>query len=148
MNVRKLESPEAMMALGAEFAATARAGNVFALVGNLGAGKTHWTKGFVAAIDSAAAVTSPTFAIVNEYRCGEHPVFHFDFHRLKSAGELLALGWDEYLDEGGIVICEWADLFPELMPEKTCWLEITHQPDGSRLLRLIQKPSETPDGTR
>jgi tRNA threonylcarbamoyladenosine biosynthesis protein TsaE len=148
MNARKLESPEAMMALGAEYAATARAGDVYALVGNLGAGKTHWTKGFVGAIDPSASVTSPTFAIVNEHRGGAHPIFHFDFHRLKSAGELLALGWDEYLDEGGIVICEWADLFPELLPEVTCWLEISHQPEGSRLLRLIPKPSETPDATR
>lgn len=133
-------TPEAMMSLGANFAAQAGAGDVFALVGNLGAGKTHWTKGFVAAIDQQAAVTSPTFAIVNEYRGGQSPVFHFDFHRLKSAEELIALGWDEYLDEGGIVICEWADLFPELLPEPAIWLEITHQPDGSRLLRRIPKP--------
>lgn len=134
-------TPEAMMTLGAEFASRAGAGDVFALVGELGAGKTHWTKGFVAAIDPQAGVTSPTFAIVNEYRGGAHPVFHFDFHRLKSADELIALGWDEYLDEGGIVICEWADLFPDLMPENTCWLEIIHQPDGSRkLLRTPGKP--------
>jgi tRNA threonylcarbamoyladenosine biosynthesis protein TsaE len=139
----KPHTPEAMMALGADFAAAACTGDVFALVGNLGAGKTHWTKGFVATIDPQASVTSPTFAIVNEYRGGQLPVFHFDFHRLKSAGELIALGWDEYLDEGGIVICEWADLFPGLMPENTCWLEITHQPDGSRLLRRIGKPGCT-----
>jgi tRNA threonylcarbamoyladenosine biosynthesis protein TsaE len=141
MNTRRLESPEAMMALGADFAAKAGSGDVFALVGNLGAGKTHWTKGFVAAIDPAAAVTSPTFAIVNEYRGGERPVFHFDFHRLKSAEELIALGWDEYLDENGIVICEWADLFPAIMPDGTEWLEICHQADGTRILRGIEKPS-------
>jgi tRNA threonylcarbamoyladenosine biosynthesis protein TsaE len=141
MKTLRLESPEAMMALGAEFAAKAGSGDVFALVGNLGAGKTHWTKGFVAAIDPSSAVTSPTFAIVNEYRGGERPVFHFDFHRLKSADELIALGWDEYLDEGGIVICEWADLFPALMPDQTEWLEISHQADGSRSLRHIAKPS-------
>ncbi len=141
MNPRRLESPEAMMALGAEFAANAGAGDVFALVGNLGAGKTHWTKGFVAAIDPAAAVTSPTFAIVNEYRGGMRPVFHFDFHRLKSAEELIALGWDEYLDEAGIVICEWADRFPALLPAQTEWLEISHGDDGSRLLRRIEIPS-------
>lgn len=141
MNPRILESPEAMMALGADFAAKAVPGDVFALVGNLGAGKTHWTKGFVAAIDPTAAVTSPTFAIVNEHRGGELPVFHFDFHRLKSAGELIAIGWDEYLDENGIVICEWADLFPEIMPDCAEWLEICHQADGSRMLRGIGKPS-------
>jgi tRNA threonylcarbamoyladenosine biosynthesis protein TsaE len=136
----RLESPEAMMALGAEFAAKAGSGDVFALVGNLGAGKTHWTKGFMAAIDPAAAVTSPTFAIVNEYRGGTRPVFHFDFHRLKSADELIALGWDEYLDEGGITICEWADLFPELLPDRAEWLEISHDSDGTRELRSIGRP--------
>lgn len=141
MKSHRLESPEAMMALGAEFAAKAGAGDAFALVGNLGAGKTHWTKGFVAAIDPDAAVTSPTFAIVNEYRSGNRPVFHFDFHRLKSADELVGLGWDEYLDEGGIIICEWADLFPMLMPEHTEWLEISHQSDGSRGLRRIERPT-------
>ena len=141
MKQHRLDSPESMMALGAEFAAQAGAGDVFALVGNLGAGKTHWTKGFVAAIDPDASVTSPTFAIVNEYRGGTHPVFHFDFHRLKSADELIALGWDEYLDEGGIMICEWAELFPMLMPEHTVWLEISHQHDGSRGLCLIKRPS-------
>lgn len=140
MSPRQLNSPEAMMALGSEFASKARSGDVFALVGNLGAGKTHWTKGFVAAIDPTAAVTSPTFAIVNEYRGGKDAVLHFDFHRLKSADELIALGWDEYLDEGAIVICEWADLFPEIMPKGTFWLEITHQPNGSRLLCQIEKP--------
>lgn len=138
----RLDSPEAMMAMGARFAAKARAGDIFALVGNLGAGKTHWTKGFVAAIDPGAAVTSPTFSIVNEYRGGRLPVFHFDFHRLKSADELIALGWDEYLDEGGILVCEWADLFPQLMPEETSWLEISHQPDGSRKLSHIGHPAD------
>lgn len=141
MKPHRLNSPEAMMALGAEFATEAAAGDVFALVGNLGAGKTHWAKGFIAAIDPRAAVTSPTFAIVNEYRSGKNPVFHFDFHRLKSADELIALGWDEYLDEDGIMICEWADLFPMLMPEHTQWLEINHQADGSRELHRIEKPA-------
>lgn len=128
------------MALGADFAAKASPGTVFALVGNLGAGKTQWTKGFVSIIDPAADVTSPTFAIVNEYRGGEYPVFHFDFHRLETADELIALGWDEYLDENGIVICEWANLFPAIMPDLAEWLEICHQPDGSRMLRGIEKP--------
>ncbi len=140
MNQQIVSSAEGMMELGAEFAATSGAGCVYGLVGTLGTGKTHWSKGFVHGIDPSATVTSPTFGIVNEYRGGKHPVFHFDFYRLKSAEELLALGWDEYLDEGGITICEWADLFPQLMPDETVWLEITHQPDGSRLLSRSAKP--------
>lgn len=131
-----LQDANATMSIGACFAKKAGVGDVFALVGSLGAGKTHWTKGFVSVLSPKADVTSPTFGIVNEYKDGELPIFHFDFYRLKSAEELIALGWDEYLDENGVVICEWADLFPELMPVHTQWLEFSHQPDGTRTLKI------------
>jgi tRNA threonylcarbamoyladenosine biosynthesis protein TsaE len=126
------ESPEAMKLLGRAAAAEARAGAVIALVGGLGAGKTHWTKGFVAGLGSTASVTSPTFGLVHEYSDGRLPVFHFDFYRLESAAELLALGWDEYLDQDGVVIAEWGDKFPELLPADTRWLEFSVEKDGSR----------------
>ncbi|MFN7343013.1 MAG: tRNA (adenosine(37)-N6)-threonylcarbamoyltransferase complex ATPase subunit type 1 TsaE, partial [bacterium] len=71
-------SPKAMMDLGAEFAAQAKPGDVFALVGNLGSGKTHWTKGFLKQLQPETAVTSPTFSIVNSYANGVSPVHHFD----------------------------------------------------------------------
>lgn len=134
-------SAEETMELGRQYARNARSGDVFGLVGTLGTGKTHWTKGFLGVVNPRATVSSPTFSIVNEYRGGLHTVFHFDFYRLKSADELLSLGWDEYLDEGGITICEWADLFPDLMPKNTVWLEITHMPDGSRKLARVEKPT-------
>lgn len=121
-----------MFALGGETARHTRPGAVIALVGGLGAGKTHWTKGFVAALRGDEPVTSPTFPLVHEYRSGNLPVFHFDFYRVESAGELIALGWDEYLDEGGIVIAEWADKFPEIMPPETLWLRFSVEPDGAR----------------
>jgi tRNA threonylcarbamoyladenosine biosynthesis protein TsaE len=125
-------SPEAMESLGRAAAAAARAGTVIALVGGLGAGKTHWTKGFVAGIGSTASVTSPTFGLVHEYSDGRLPVFHLDFYRLGSAAELLALGWDEYLDQDGVVIAEWGDKFPDLLPLGTRWLEFIVETDGSR----------------
>ena len=131
-----------MSELGKEMASAASTGDVFGLIGSLGSGKTHWSKGFVAAIDAGANVTSPTFSIVNEYRGGVFPLFHFDFYRLKSADELIALGWDEYLDEAGIVICEWANMFPELMPDNTTWLEILHSGEGNRMLRRINDPAD------
>jgi tRNA threonylcarbamoyladenosine biosynthesis protein TsaE len=130
-------SPEAMMDLGAEFAAQAKPGDVFALVGNLGSGKTHWTKGFLKQLQPETAVTSPTFSIVNSYTHGTSPVHHFDFYRLKSANELIDLGWDEYLDDHSILICEWADMFPELFPEHTQWLEFSHQDGDERQVRRI-----------
>lgn len=132
-------SPQAMMDLGAEFAAQAKPGDVFALVGNLGSGKTHWTKGFLKQLQPETAVTSPTFSIVNSYTNGASPVHHFDFYRLKSANELIDLGWDEYLESDTIVICEWADLFPELFPEHTQWLEFFHLEGDHRRIETIQK---------
>ena len=128
------KSPEAMEALGRAAATEVKAGAVIALVGGLGAGKTHWTKGFVAGIGSAASVTSPTFGLVHEYVDGRLPVFHFDFYRLDSAAELIALGWDDYLDQAGVVIAEWGDKFPELLPAETQWWDFTLEPDGSRTL--------------
>lgn len=137
-----VSSAEQMMQIGADYADKAKAGDVFGIVGTLGAGKTHWTKGFMKSIDPSVSVSSPTFSIVNEYRGGSHPVYHFDFYRLKSSDELLSLGWDEYLDENGITICEWADLFPSLMPDHTTWLEIYHVPDGSRKIAVTEKPTQ------
>jgi tRNA threonylcarbamoyladenosine biosynthesis protein TsaE len=131
----RAESPEAMEALGREAAKTAGPGSVIALTGGLGAGKTHWTKGFVAGIGSAADVTSPTFGLLHEYPGGRLPVFHLDFYRLESAAELVALGWDELLEEDGVVIAEWADKFPELLPAHAGWVNLTVEPDGSRTLR-------------
>lgn len=142
MTAHTVSTPEEMVALGAHFATEAKPGDVFGLVGTLGAGKTHWTKGFVAALDPQASVTSPTFSIVNEHRGTKTPLFHFDFYRLTTAAELIALGWDEYLDENGIIICEWADLFPDLMPENTTWLEIIHLPEGGRALTRIGTPQQ------
>jgi tRNA threonylcarbamoyladenosine biosynthesis protein TsaE len=132
----RVASVEEMVAMGRLAAAGVEPGTVIALIGGLGAGKTHWTKGFVAAMGAPAEVTSPTFSLVNEYRGGTLPVFHFDFYRLESAAELVALGWDEYLDEGGVVIAEWADKFPELLPPDTLRLEFTVAADGSRTVTV------------
>lgn len=129
------ESPEKMEALGSAAAAVVTRGSVIALVGGLGAGKTHWTKGFVAGLGSAAEVTSPTFGLVHEYSGGKLEVFHFDFYRLDAAEELIALGWDEYLEADGVIIAEWGDKFPQLLPADATWLHFTIEPDGSRSIR-------------
>jgi tRNA threonylcarbamoyladenosine biosynthesis protein TsaE len=128
-------TPEAMAELGRAAAAHVRPGSVIALVGGLGAGKTQWTKGFMLGMGSSAEVTSPTFGLAHEYPGGTLPVFHLDFYRLESARELVALGWDEYLDAGGVVIAEWGDKFPELLPPCTRWLVFSIEADGSRTVR-------------
>lgn len=125
---------EEMEMLGRAAAAETAVGSVIALVGGLGAGKTHWTKGFVAGIGSPAEVTSPTFGLVHEYHGGRLPVVHMDFYRIDSSNELIALGWDEYLEGSGVVIAEWADKFPEVLPAHTRWLSFQIEPDGSRVL--------------
>jgi tRNA threonylcarbamoyladenosine biosynthesis protein TsaE len=128
------ESPEAMEALGREAADLVRPGTVIALVGGLGAGKTHWTKGFVAGLGSSAAVTSPTFGLLHEYHGGRIPVFHLDFYRLESEAELIALGWDELLEEDSVIIAEWGDKFPTLLPPETVWLHFSVTSNGGRVL--------------
>lgn len=133
----RAESPEAMENLGRQMAKTTCSGTVIGLVGGLGAGKTHWTKGFVAESGSRAEVTSPTFGLVHEYPGGPFPVLHLDFYRLESAAELVALGWDELLDQDGVIIAEWADKFPEMLPQGTIWLHFTVEPDGSRTVRRL-----------
>ena len=131
----RADSPAAMEALGREAAGAAGPGTVIALVGGLGAGKTHWTKGLVAGAGSTAEVTSPTFGLVHEYPGGRFPVIHLDFYRLGSADELVSLGWDELLEQDAAIVAEWADKFPELLPPDTRWLHFSVEPDGSRTVR-------------
>lgn len=124
-----------MEALGAEYAAHLEPGAVVALVGGLGAGKTRFSKGLARGVGHGGEVTSPTFSLVHEYHGGRMPVFHFDFYRMQEPDELLAIGWDEFLEEPGLVIAEWADLFPELLPVGTRWLHFEVLADGSRRVR-------------
>lgn len=121
-----------MIALGATAAESAADGDVFALVGGLGAGKTHWTKGFAAGLGVRGDVTSPTFGLVHEHPGGRLPLRHLDLYRIDSEDQVLALGWDEMLESPGILVAEWADKFPGLFPPETIWLEFTIDPDGGR----------------
>ncbi len=96
-------------------------GDIVALNGNLGAGKTFLVQNIIAALGSSAEVTSPTFALVNEYQAQARLVFHWDFYRMHVAEEALEIGWKEMLNEpGAIHFVEWADRFPELIPV-TAW---------------------------
>jgi tRNA threonylcarbamoyladenosine biosynthesis protein TsaE len=110
---------------GRTLAAELKGGEIFALCGDLGAGKTHLCKGIAAGLGcDPDEVTSPTFTLVHEYRGGRLPVFHFDFYRLESEAEALAIGLDDYLAAGGVVLIEWADKFRPLLPPETRWIEL------------------------
>ena len=127
-----LAAPEDTLAFGRSLAEGLQPGDVVALCGQLGAGKTHVVKGLLAGLGSGEEVTSPTFSLVHEYQHARLPVFHFDFYRVESESELLNIGWDEYLDEHGIILVEWADLFPGLLPPNTQWYRLEALPEGGR----------------
>lgn len=119
---------------GYEFGLSLTKPIAIALVGEMGAGKTHWAKGFAKGLGYDGEVTSPTFALVQEYRGGRWPIFHFDWYRLRQPEEVLQLSWDDYCDEPGILLVEWANLFPQLWPESMRVMEFTHLDQGRKIV--------------
>jgi tRNA threonylcarbamoyladenosine biosynthesis protein TsaE len=113
--------------------------DVVALVGDLGTGKTHFVKGLLQGLKSAAEVTSPTFTLIHEYRGGRLPVFHFDFYRLNRLAEIAEIGFDDYLNDGGIAVIEWADRFPQDLPERTRWVRIESPSASERTITEEEK---------
>ena len=106
---------------------------VFALHGDLGAGKTALIKGFCEALGVKDQASSPSFAIVNEYRAAQgEPVYHFDLYRLKGAAELEGIGFTEYVDSGHYCFIEWPELAEGLLPEDAVHLRIAVEEDGTR----------------
>ena len=123
-------------AIGRRFAKDTDAGSILALKGELGSGKTQFTKGLVAGLGSNAAVTSPTFTIVHEYPDGRLPVYHFDFFRLEDRTSLARLGLDDYFFADGISVIEWADRFPEFIPEQARWISFEIKSENTRAISL------------
>ena len=115
-------------------------GEVLGVVGELGAGKTHLTQGIMEGLGSSEAAASPTFSLVHEHADGRLPACHFDFYRLKNESELDGIGWEEYLDGETVLIVEWANLFPDALPEEASWLLLEHE--GSCLRRVSLAPAE------
>ena len=115
-------SPAETEVIGRQIAENIGVGSVLALKGELGSGKTLFVKGVVAGLGSSADVTSPTFTIVHEYRGGRLPVYHFDLFRVENPQALARLGLDDYFFGDGISVIEWADRFPEFVPEQARWI--------------------------
>ena len=109
------KSPEQTELLGKKLAAFLRPGDVIAYYGDLGAGKTAFTRGLAAGLGIREAVTSPTYTIVNEYLSGRMPLFHFDMYRLSSSDELFDIGWEDYLARGGVCAVEWSENVADAM---------------------------------
>ena len=102
-------SPEQTEALGEALGKGLRPGAVVAYTGDLGAGKTAFPRGLAKGLGASEPVTSPTYTIVNEYLSGRIPLFHFDMYRLGSSEDLFDIGWEDYLERGGVCALEWSE---------------------------------------
>lgn len=108
-------SPEETEQIGERLAKKLTPGTVLAYRGDLGAGKTAFTRGLARGLGYREPVTSPTYTIVNEYLGGRLPLFHFDMYRLQGDDDLWDIGWEDYLDRGGVCAVEWSENVPEAM---------------------------------
>jgi tRNA threonylcarbamoyladenosine biosynthesis protein TsaE len=137
-------SPAETEAIARQLAGDLVAGSVLALKGELGSGKTLFTQGIVAGLESNAAATSPTFTIVHEYQGGRLPVYHFDFFRLEDHESAVRLGLEDYLFSDGVSVIEWADRFPELIPEQARWISFEIKSEYQRIITLSDQSHENP----
>lgn len=117
-------SADETQALGQKLASRLAPGDVIAYFGDLGAGKTAFTRGLAQGLGITDPVTSPTYTIVNEYLSGRIPLFHFDMYRLGSSDELFDIGWEDYLIRGGVCAVEWSERVTDALPEDTLWVDI------------------------
>ena len=135
-------SPAETETIARRFAVDLVAGSVLALRGELGSGKTLFTQALVAGLKSDATVTSPTFTIVHEYQNGRLPVYHFDFFRLENQESAVRLGLEDYFFSDGVSVIEWADRFPELIPDQALWISFEIKSEGQRIITLSPQAYE------
>jgi tRNA threonylcarbamoyladenosine biosynthesis protein TsaE len=131
------KSVDETIAAGSRYGREARPGDVFALTGDLGAGKTQFVKGFVTGVESNADVTSPTFVLVHEYGDGRLPVYHFDFYRIENRDALLRLGFDDYVFGDGVSLIEWADRYSDVIPVHAKWLTFQMRDENVREIEEV-----------
>ena len=125
------KSESETVGFGKKFAGNLEAGSFVALYGDLGAGKTRFVKGVCDAFEVKEVVNSPTFTIVNEYH-GKLPVFHIDLYRMNSVEEILGIGFDEYLESGGVCLVEWAEKLNGIIPGKRYDVKMAVVDDSTR----------------
>ena len=133
-------SPEETEALGEKLAKILIPGTILAYRGDLGAGKTAFTRGLARGLDCREQVTSPTYTIVNEYLGGKLPLFHFDMYRLRSSEDLFDIGWDDYLERGGVCAVEWSENVADAMEDP---ITVTIEKIGDNSRRITIEGSES-----
>ena len=132
-------SPGQTEAIGAALGAQLKPGTVIAYRGDLGAGKTAFTRGLARGLGAGEMVTSPTYTIVNEYLSGRMPLFHFDMYRLASSDDLWDIGWEDYLDRGGVCAVEWSENVADALEDA---IVITIEKTGEESRRITIEGGE------
>ena len=132
-------SPAETEAIGGALGQRLKPGTVIAYRGDLGAGKTAFTRGLARGLGCREIVTSPTYTIVNEYLGGRIPLFHFDMYRLRSSDDLWDIGWDDYLERGGVCAVEWSENVDDAMEDP---IIITIEKTGEESRRITIEGGE------
>lgn len=143
MSTRILQSLEDTERFGKEFADSLKPGQVVALIGPLGAGKTTLTKAIAKGLGVTEILSSPTFTIVCEYETGRLPLYHFDVYRVHDEDELFEMGFEEYFHKGGVCLIEWADLIPDLLPKDTIVLKLNYGENEETRIVTLEKAEQT-----
>ena len=132
-----ISSLDAINEAAKQFVAAMGSNRVFAFYGKMGAGKTTFIKALCTELGVDDVITSPTFAIVNEYTAGDgSPIYHFDFYRIKKLDEVYDMGYEDYFYNGGLCLIEWPELIESLLPEDAVEVHIAEQPDGPRTIEF------------
>lgn len=132
----KIKSIDTIHEAAREFVAAMGDRTIFAFYGKMGAGKTTFIKAICEELGVEDVVTSPTFAIVNEYTGNDGAIYHFDFYRIKKEEEVYDIGYEDYIDSGCPCFMEWPELIENLLPEDTVKVTIEEQADGTRMVLL------------
>ena len=136
-SVHKVYTEQETGILASQFSSTIKSAEVIVLNGNLGSGKTFFIKQVLRSLN-VDGVSSPTFALVNEYY-GKLKIYHFDFYRIEEVREIYDIGFDEYMkDDDAIKFIEWGELFPEVLPRKRTEIQITLDKDFNREFSFIK----------
>jgi tRNA threonylcarbamoyladenosine biosynthesis protein TsaE len=127
-------SPDETEGFGRRFAENLKPGDVLALTGDLGSGKTQFVKGLSVGLGATTAATSPTFTLIHEYSGGRLAIYHFDFFRVEDRQSAERLGLDDYFFGDGVSVIEWADRFPDLIPETAHWISFETKSEAQRAI--------------
>jgi len=134
-----LNSENETIEFGKRIAKNFKKGDVYVLIGELGAGKTKLTEGMLAYFNLQNEISSPTFTIVNEYQTPDFPIYHFDVYRLADSDEFLMIGGDEYFEKG-VSIIEWGEIIEDILPKKHVKIEIKKdlKDENKRIIKIIK----------